>query len=71
MIISNKELELIQSYQNNSNDMIEKQLLSNILNDIKFRIPVERHHTNGTCPNCETHIDSKSLFCKHCGQAIE
>ena len=70
-MISNKELELIQSYQNNSNDMIEKQLLSHILDEIKFRIPVERYHINGTCPKCGTHIDSKAQFCKYCGQAIE
>lgn len=69
-MISNSELELIQSYHDKSSDVAEKEILSHILEEMKTRVPVERR-IGSNCPICKTYIGSNAQFCWYCGQAIE
>lgn len=69
----NMQLSLIQSYRDNSSDMTEKQVLDSILEELLYRMPIQRPRIGrDICPKCNQILDySIEPFCKYCGQALE
>lgn len=66
-----RQIELIQSYLNNSKDVTEKEILNEIKEELEYRIPKERVRIGNICPRCRIQLYTDDNYCHDCGQALD
>ena len=64
----NQQLDLIQSYLNNSKDTTEKEILEAIKVELEHRFPMQRVKIGNTCPRCGCKLYDNDNYCHDCGQ---